>query len=831
MKINNINISNYSAELLDRQVSTQNIDSITNWFAGSNNGNLLRQTNDFKSILLTFLIKEETEDAAFKKISKLTEELKKCEIVFDDINLTFSCYLESSAKPVRVQNSVFKVVYLLKNDWATGNAVSTQYSFNTLAVKTLKLEYVINWGSTVGHYTSCFEDSDLYQTIAKEEVCFAESAIDEALLEAEDWVSLFLLLGIDINKYKPDEGNTLYGFPYITTIFSPATAKATLLGLDEVKILYNRFSVDDEPDLPKAYYPSVVLSIGADNDYYFNLGAGSGWDSQDTSIIIEGRYFYSISDNGPLFGSEYNTFRYKFTNPNLKVVTNINDRNFKVYNSTSTGGSIVVETLESISDVPIRKHGLKSSVEGVAGNRGYVDVIFNGVTLDRVPADGLSPFTSNIFLLRSGRGSSATYGSYCEITRVQLYHNGELIKDYVPINCSLKNGFDNTYDVGLYDVNDMKFIPWKKSDGTTGLKPPTYLMPIPQGSTPTPPTPVVFYNVSIISGSGSGSYAENDTVSIVANEILNKRFTEWTTASSGVVLVSSTSASTSFIMPANDVEISANYENLYSVSIVNGSGDGSYGLGDIVTITADTAPSGKRFSSWTTSSPNVVLADSTSSTTTFTMPANEVVITATYEDLPVAHTVTVTSGSGGGSYYSGDTVTIKANAAPTGKVFSEWTTSSPNVTFADDTASTTTFVMPDHDVTVTATYENIPVVPEILLYKGSSYIESETIMGTNNSPWATSYPLYTNPIYEPRQGQKGYYIVYSVPDASVTYFRLYDENKMHATATAWDKWHRFCILFDVTTSTWSNGQYITMDLSDGNSLRVDFVICPPAPTN
>ncbi len=55
--------------------------------------------------------------------------------------------------------------------------------------------------------------------------------------------------------------------------------------------------------------------------------------------------------------------------------------------------------------------------------------------------------------------------------------------------------------------------------------------------------------------------------------------------------------------------------------------------------------------------------------------------------------------------HEGSEVTIKADDAPEGKVFDKWVvTSGDGVELADASAQTTSFVMPDGDVTVTATY-------------------------------------------------------------------------------------------------------------------------------
>ncbi len=70
----------------------------------------------------------------------------------------------------------------------------------------------------------------------------------------------------------------------------------------------------------------------------------------------------------------------------------------------------------------------------------------------------------------------------------------------------------------------------------------------------------------------------------------------------------------------------------YSVTVTSGSGSGSYAAGTIVNITANASSDGKVFDKWSTSSNGAYFASSTSVNTSFVMPANDVVIAATYKD-------------------------------------------------------------------------------------------------------------------------------------------------------------------------------------------------------
>jgi len=60
-----------------------------------------------------------------------------------------------------------------------------------------------------------------------------------------------------------------------------------------------------------------------------------------------------------------------------------------------------------------------------------------------------------------------------------------------------------------------------------------------------------------------------------------------------------------------------------------------------------------------------------------------------------------------GSCATGATITITANTPPSGQVFDKWT-ATPAVTFANATASPTTFTMPANALTITANYKDQP---------------------------------------------------------------------------------------------------------------------------
>ena len=150
----------------------------------------------------------------------------------------------------------------------------------------------------------------------------------------------------------------------------------------------------------------------------------------------------------------------------------------------------------------------------------------------------------------------------------------------------------------------------------------------------------------------------------------------------------------------------------YTIDVESGSTSVKYAdTGSRVTAVANTAPEGYEFDKWVAVNGTVSFNDESSSRTTFIMPAEEISIKATYKELPPPppeYDITVTDGvSSIAKGEEGTTVTITANAAPEGYEFDKWEAVTGTVTFADETASETTFEMPAETVSVKATYKQV----------------------------------------------------------------------------------------------------------------------------
>ena len=223
---------------------------------------------------------------------------------------------------------------------------------------------------------------------------------------------------------------------------------------------------------------------------------------------------------------------------------------------------------------------------------------------------------------------------------------------------------------------------------------------------------LITYNVNVEKGTATPNKpAQGVKVTITANEPeIGYKFDRWTTDSTDVSFLNATSQETTFTMPNHDVTVTATYvKATYNISVtdcVAKKGEDTVGYayyGDVIKVTANTAPTGKVFDTWVVTGLDTTGMDLTNPEITFNMPANVVEIKATYGE--AKYNVSVTGGTVDKAKAKyGETVTITATV-PTGKKFVEWTSSTVLV-YADKTNVTTTFTMPADDVTVVATFED-----------------------------------------------------------------------------------------------------------------------------
>ena len=228
----------------------------------------------------------------------------------------------------------------------------------------------------------------------------------------------------------------------------------------------------------------------------------------------------------------------------------------------------------------------------------------------------------------------------------------------------------------------------------------------------------VLYKIStdshITIDDGRNSVPQGTTITVTAEEAGRGYQLDGVAVSDNTVSVSSLgSRKYSFIMPANDVTVTASYSELpgYAVTVTSGKAandysDNKFYAGDNVTITANDPQAGYRFKEWKVTSGNVTLEDTTSDVTTFTMPAANVQLEAVYEK--ITYKLTVNNGDGDGEYTAGTKVNLTADWPADGKEFSSWKVTSGTATVSSSDRFYAVITMPAQDVTVEAVYKDGP---------------------------------------------------------------------------------------------------------------------------
>ncbi len=143
---------------------------------------------------------------------------------------------------------------------------------------------------------------------------------------------------------------------------------------------------------------------------------------------------------------------------------------------------------------------------------------------------------------------------------------------------------------------------------------------------------------------------------------------------------------------------------LNTVTVVDGDGSKvtKHKSGTSVTVTV-TIPTGKSFIRWVFEGVTIPTADVTKQKITFTMPDNDVTLTAKFED--IIYNITVTNGTSSAptAKYQ-EEVTVTANAPATDMYFDKWEVTGLDTTGMDLTKTEIKFQMPAGNVTFKATY-------------------------------------------------------------------------------------------------------------------------------
>lgn len=225
------------------------------------------------------------------------------------------------------------------------------------------------------------------------------------------------------------------------------------------------------------------------------------------------------------------------------------------------------------------------------------------------------------------------------------------------------------------------------------------------------------YDVTVKKGTATPSFAKEGTpITITADTIPGRKFERWDVLNDKVTLANKNSNTTTFNMPAGEVQVEAKYKALQSITVndgtytVNGETTTEAVKGDKIVATADPAPEGEKFAGW-----NVVGVDGltdeqkAASPIEFEMPKNGVKLTAQYKTL---HNIVVNNGTytvngtDDKQAVEGDKIAIKAAERP-GYQFVRWEVVPDNVTITGVNNEEATFTMPNENVELKARYNKL----------------------------------------------------------------------------------------------------------------------------
>lgn len=225
------------------------------------------------------------------------------------------------------------------------------------------------------------------------------------------------------------------------------------------------------------------------------------------------------------------------------------------------------------------------------------------------------------------------------------------------------------------------------------------------------------YDVTVKKGTATPSFAKEGTeINITADFIPGRKFECWDVLSANVTLADKNNRTTTFNMPAGEVQVEAKYKALQSITVndgtytVNGATTTEAVKGDKIVATANPAPEGEKFAGW-----NVVgvegLTDEQKATSPieFEMPKNGVELTAQYKTLRniVVNNGTYTvNGTDDKQAVEGDKINIKAAERP-GYQFVRWEVVPDNVTITGVNNEEATFIMPNENVELKARYNKL----------------------------------------------------------------------------------------------------------------------------
>jgi formylglycine-generating enzyme required for sulfatase activity len=273
--------------------------------------------------------------------------------------------------------------------------------------------------------------------------------------------------------------------------------------------------------------------------------------------------------------------------------------------------------------------------------------------------------------------------------------------------------------------------------------------------------PVTAYSITITDDGNGTAVAEvgdrvvteaepNAEVTLSADPAEGYVFDKWTVVGGSVELSDAAANPATFTMPAEDVDIIAEFKpqditaDRYTITLTDdghGRAEAAANGGKVtasaanVEVTLTAVPDeGYDFDKWTLTGGSVELSDASATPATFTMPAENVEIRAEFKPQDIAvdkYTIILTDDGRGSAEaaVNGGTVTESAanvevtlTAVPDeGCVFDKWEVLSGGAALSNRLANPATFIMPAEGVEVKATFISL-TEPEMIFVEGGTFM-------------------------------------------------------------------------------------------------------------
>lgn len=262
---------------------------------------------------------------------------------------------------------------------------------------------------------------------------------------------------------------------------------------------------------------------------------------------------------------------------------------------------------------------------------------------------------------------------------------------------------------------------------------------------PDPDPPKVYHTLTVNNGSGSGSYYEGQYYRCYGNQAPSTyEFAYWTDNSGNIISYSNPYTG---YMGTSDITITANYKPIpyFTVTVLNGTGSGTYLRGSYPTIQMNPAPEGMKFLQWEVLEGTGTVESPLAETTRIANLSNNITVQATYYEPSEEekNTLTVLDKNGDiklqDKYYVGQKVTIYADEPDEGWEFLRWT--GDDQYLLDKRNSETVVNMPDKNITLKMKYGKIGAVETFyVLIQGGEVLVDKKIdeeTGEASETWDT----------------------------------------------------------------------------------------------